>query len=178
MYFESIVSNGHCQVIFLLLHTEGSSCFKINPPSTFSSPHSTGVPITDPKYFSQMNVEELGRVLRSDNETPMPMLRERHQVLILIRYSNNDSIGQYMDFSNASVLILLCFFTFFKSKSCLFSQGSLSIYKMKGVLFKATVTFSFRNKQGFTFLYSTSWYIYSYLAHFSAFLCMKCQILF
>ncbi|XP_039887619.1 queuosine salvage protein isoform X1 [Simochromis diagramma] len=40
-----------------------------------------GVPITDPKYFSQMNVEELGRVLRSDNETPMPMLRERHQVL-------------------------------------------------------------------------------------------------
>lgn len=102
-----------------------------------------------------MNVEELGRVLRSDNETPMPMLRERHQVLILIRYSNKDSIGQYMDFSNASVLILLCFFTFFKSKSCLFSQGSLSIYKMKGVLFKATVTFSFRNKQAFTFLYST-----------------------
>lgn len=40
-----------------------------------------GVPITDPKYFSQMSVEELGRVLRSDNETPMPMLRERHQVL-------------------------------------------------------------------------------------------------
>uniref|UniRef100_A0A3Q0R424 Queuosine 5'-phosphate N-glycosylase/hydrolase n=1 Tax=Amphilophus citrinellus TaxID=61819 RepID=A0A3Q0R424_AMPCI len=40
-----------------------------------------GVPITDPKYFSQMSVEELGHILRSDNETPMPMLRERHQVL-------------------------------------------------------------------------------------------------
>ncbi|XP_029959909.1 queuosine 5'-phosphate N-glycosylase/hydrolase [Salarias fasciatus] len=40
-----------------------------------------GIPITDPKYFSQMSVEELGRVLRSDNETPMPMLQERHQVL-------------------------------------------------------------------------------------------------
>ncbi|KAK5871102.1 hypothetical protein PBY51_004001 [Eleginops maclovinus] len=40
-----------------------------------------GIPITDPKYFSQMSVEELGHVLRSDNETPMPMLQERHQVL-------------------------------------------------------------------------------------------------
>ncbi|XP_075955328.1 queuosine 5'-phosphate N-glycosylase/hydrolase [Anarhichas minor] len=40
-----------------------------------------GLPITDPKYFSQMSVEELGHVLRSDNETPMPMLQERHQVL-------------------------------------------------------------------------------------------------
>ncbi|XP_078141221.1 queuosine 5'-phosphate N-glycosylase/hydrolase [Centroberyx gerrardi] len=40
-----------------------------------------GVPITDPKYFSQMSMEELGRVLRSDNATPMPMLQERHQVL-------------------------------------------------------------------------------------------------
>nr|XP_054587496.1 queuosine salvage protein isoform X1 [Nothobranchius furzeri]XP_054587497.1 queuosine salvage protein isoform X1 [Nothobranchius furzeri] len=40
-----------------------------------------GVPITDPKYFSQMSVEELGLVLRSDNETAMPMLQERHQAL-------------------------------------------------------------------------------------------------
>uniref|UniRef100_A0A3P9Q210 Queuosine 5'-phosphate N-glycosylase/hydrolase n=1 Tax=Poecilia reticulata TaxID=8081 RepID=A0A3P9Q210_POERE len=40
-----------------------------------------GVPITDPKYFSQMSVEELGKVLRSDNETAMPMVQERHQVL-------------------------------------------------------------------------------------------------
>ncbi|XP_038161606.1 queuosine salvage protein [Cyprinodon tularosa] len=40
-----------------------------------------GVPITDPKYFSQMSVEELEHVLRSDNDTGMPMLQERHQVL-------------------------------------------------------------------------------------------------
>ncbi|XP_014851447.1 PREDICTED: UPF0553 protein C9orf64 homolog [Poecilia mexicana] len=40
-----------------------------------------GVPITDPKYFSKMSVEELGKVLRSDNETAMPMVQERHQVL-------------------------------------------------------------------------------------------------
>ncbi|XP_061757418.1 queuosine salvage protein isoform X3 [Nerophis ophidion] len=40
-----------------------------------------GVPITDPNFFSQMSVEELAHVLRSDNATPMPMLRERHQVL-------------------------------------------------------------------------------------------------
>ncbi|XP_059194176.1 queuosine salvage protein isoform X2 [Centropristis striata] len=40
-----------------------------------------GIAITDPKYFSQMSVEELAHVLRSDNETPMPMLQERHQVL-------------------------------------------------------------------------------------------------
>nr|XP_057925829.1 queuosine salvage protein [Doryrhamphus excisus] len=40
-----------------------------------------GVPITDPKFFSQISVEELAHVLRSDNETPMPMLHERHQVL-------------------------------------------------------------------------------------------------
>lgn len=47
---------------------------------TLVPPLSTGVPITDPKYFSQMSVEELGHVLRSDNQTPMPMLQERHQV--------------------------------------------------------------------------------------------------
>ncbi|XP_051924610.1 queuosine salvage protein isoform X1 [Hippocampus zosterae] len=40
-----------------------------------------GVPITDPKFFSQISVEELAHILRSDNETPMPMLQERHQVL-------------------------------------------------------------------------------------------------
>lgn len=40
-----------------------------------------GVPITDPKYFSQMSLEELAHVLRSDNNTAMPMLQERHQVL-------------------------------------------------------------------------------------------------
>ncbi|XP_077378291.1 queuosine 5'-phosphate N-glycosylase/hydrolase [Festucalex cinctus] len=40
-----------------------------------------GVPITDPKFFSQMSVEELAHILRSDNKTPMPMLQERHQVL-------------------------------------------------------------------------------------------------
>ncbi|KAM3868408.1 queuosine 5'-phosphate N-glycosylase/hydrolase [Diretmus argenteus] len=40
-----------------------------------------GVPITDPNYFSQMSIEELGHVLRSDNATSMPMLKERHQVL-------------------------------------------------------------------------------------------------
>ncbi|XP_053277666.1 queuosine salvage protein [Pleuronectes platessa] len=40
-----------------------------------------GIPITDPKYFSKMSVEELGHILRSDNETPMPMLQARHKVL-------------------------------------------------------------------------------------------------
>lgn len=40
-----------------------------------------GVPITDPAYFSQMRETDLARVLRSDNDTPMPMLRERHQAL-------------------------------------------------------------------------------------------------
>lgn len=40
-----------------------------------------GIPITEPSYFSQISVEELGRVLRSDNATPMPMLHERHRVL-------------------------------------------------------------------------------------------------
>ncbi|XP_026868021.2 queuosine salvage protein isoform X2 [Electrophorus electricus] len=40
-----------------------------------------GVPITDPAYFSQLSEEELGHVLQSDNATPMPMLKERHQAL-------------------------------------------------------------------------------------------------
>ncbi|KAK0136202.1 Queuosine salvage protein [Merluccius polli] len=40
-----------------------------------------GVPITDPKYFSCLSLEQLKHVLRSDNATPMPMLEERHQVL-------------------------------------------------------------------------------------------------
>ncbi|XP_058245980.1 queuosine salvage protein [Hemibagrus wyckioides] len=40
-----------------------------------------GVPITDPAYFSQMSEADLAHVLRSDNDTPMPMLKERHQAL-------------------------------------------------------------------------------------------------
>ncbi|KAB5567752.1 hypothetical protein PHYPO_G00236460 [Pangasianodon hypophthalmus] len=40
-----------------------------------------GVPITDPAYFSQMSEDDLAHVLRSDNDTPMPMLKERHQAL-------------------------------------------------------------------------------------------------
>ncbi|XP_076847599.1 queuosine 5'-phosphate N-glycosylase/hydrolase [Brachyhypopomus gauderio] len=40
-----------------------------------------GVPITDPAFFSQMSEAELGRVLRSDSATPMPMLKERHRTL-------------------------------------------------------------------------------------------------
>ncbi|XP_072289701.1 queuosine 5'-phosphate N-glycosylase/hydrolase [Eucyclogobius newberryi] len=40
-----------------------------------------GVPITDPQFFSRMSLEQLEHVLRSDTDTPMPMIRERHQVL-------------------------------------------------------------------------------------------------
>ncbi|XP_053480342.1 queuosine salvage protein [Ictalurus furcatus] len=40
-----------------------------------------GVPITDPAYFSQMSEADLARILQSDNDTPMPMLKERHQAL-------------------------------------------------------------------------------------------------
>lgn len=39
------------------------------------------MPITDPAYFSQMSKADLARILRSDNDTPMPMLKERHQAL-------------------------------------------------------------------------------------------------
>lgn len=47
----------------------------------FLPPFLIGVPITDPAYFSQMSEADLARVLRSDNDTPMPMLKERHQAL-------------------------------------------------------------------------------------------------
>ncbi|RXN31019.1 UPF0553 C9orf64-like protein [Labeo rohita] len=40
-----------------------------------------GVPITNPTYFSQISEAELAKVLRSDSDTPMPMLKERHQAL-------------------------------------------------------------------------------------------------
>lgn len=39
------------------------------------------MPITDPAYFSQMSEADLGHVLRTDSDTPMPMLKERHQAL-------------------------------------------------------------------------------------------------
>ncbi|KAK7933813.1 hypothetical protein WMY93_004709 [Mugilogobius chulae] len=38
-----------------------------------------GVPITDPQFFSHMSLDQLKHVLRSDNDTPMPMIQERHQ---------------------------------------------------------------------------------------------------
>lgn len=52
-----------------------------------------GVPITDPVFFSQMSVDDLGKVLRSDSGVPMPMLLERHQALTgvgraLLAYTN------------------------------------------------------------------------------------------
>uniref|UniRef100_A0A8C6T7F0 Queuosine 5'-phosphate N-glycosylase/hydrolase n=1 Tax=Neogobius melanostomus TaxID=47308 RepID=A0A8C6T7F0_9GOBI len=40
-----------------------------------------GVSITDPEFFSHISLEKLRHVLRSDNDTPMPMMEERHQVL-------------------------------------------------------------------------------------------------
>ncbi|XP_033829285.1 queuosine salvage protein [Periophthalmus magnuspinnatus] len=40
-----------------------------------------GVPITDPQFFSHVSLEQLRHVLRSDNDTPMPMILQRHQVL-------------------------------------------------------------------------------------------------
>lgn len=40
-----------------------------------------GIPITDPNYFSKMSLQDLEHVLRSENATPMPMIKERHQVL-------------------------------------------------------------------------------------------------
>lgn len=40
-----------------------------------------GIPITDPAFFSHISMDQLRHVLRSDNDTPMPMLAQRHQVL-------------------------------------------------------------------------------------------------
>lgn len=40
-----------------------------------------GIPITDPSFFSHISLDQLRHVLRSDNDTPMPMLAQRHQVL-------------------------------------------------------------------------------------------------
>ncbi|KAJ8413920.1 hypothetical protein AAFF_G00065180 [Aldrovandia affinis] len=40
-----------------------------------------GVPITDAAFMASVSEEELGRILRSDTATPMPMLPERHRAL-------------------------------------------------------------------------------------------------
>lgn len=58
----------------------------------FFSLHFTGIPITDPKFFSQITAEKLKHVLRSDNDTPMPMLEERHKVLIMSYYVSYSTI--------------------------------------------------------------------------------------
>lgn len=57
-------------------------------PAVFRSSSSAGIPITDPMYFSQMSLKELAHVLRSDNETDMPMLQERHEVKALYLWYN------------------------------------------------------------------------------------------
>ncbi|KAG5841360.1 hypothetical protein ANANG_G00198700 [Anguilla anguilla] len=53
-----------------------------------------GVPITDAAYMASVSLEDLGRVLRSDTATPMPMLSERHRALneggaVLLRYGGS-----------------------------------------------------------------------------------------
>ncbi|KAG9337198.1 hypothetical protein JZ751_029678 [Albula glossodonta] len=58
-----------------------------------------GVPITDAAYMASVSEEELGRVLRSDTPTPMPMLAERHRALteggtVLLRYGG--SLRQFL----------------------------------------------------------------------------------
>uniref|UniRef100_A0A8C4WUH7 Queuosine 5'-phosphate N-glycosylase/hydrolase n=1 Tax=Eptatretus burgeri TaxID=7764 RepID=A0A8C4WUH7_EPTBU len=40
-----------------------------------------GIPITSAAYYSQMNVDELAYVLRSDSNTAIPLLQERHGAL-------------------------------------------------------------------------------------------------
>lgn len=40
-----------------------------------------GVPITEPQCFAHIGLEQLRHILRSDNDTPMPMIQERHQAL-------------------------------------------------------------------------------------------------
>ncbi|KAG7481120.1 hypothetical protein MATL_G00063440 [Megalops atlanticus] len=58
-----------------------------------------GLPITDASYFARISLEELKHVLRSDNDTLMPMLEERHRALteagaVLLRYSG--SLREFM----------------------------------------------------------------------------------
>ncbi|KAJ8262802.1 hypothetical protein COCON_G00152590 [Conger conger] len=53
-----------------------------------------GVPITDAAYMASVSLEALGRVLRSDTATPMPMLEERCRALneggaLLLRYGGS-----------------------------------------------------------------------------------------
>ncbi|XP_061116855.1 queuosine salvage protein [Conger conger] len=53
-----------------------------------------GVPITDAAYMASVSLEALGRVLRSDTATPMPMLEERRRALneggaLLLRYGGS-----------------------------------------------------------------------------------------
>ncbi|MGH0163652.1 UNVERIFIED_CONTAM: hypothetical protein FKN15_064609 [Acipenser sinensis] len=40
-----------------------------------------GIPITEALYFANMTLDDLKHVLRSDNNVPMPMIKERHQAL-------------------------------------------------------------------------------------------------
>ena len=54
----------------------------------------TGVPITDAAYMASVSLEELGRVLRSDTTSPMPMIEERRRALneggaVLLRYGGS-----------------------------------------------------------------------------------------
>ncbi|XP_023658837.2 queuosine 5'-phosphate N-glycosylase/hydrolase [Paramormyrops kingsleyae] len=39
------------------------------------------IPITEASYMASVTLDELKQILRSDNETPMPMIEERHRVL-------------------------------------------------------------------------------------------------
>ncbi|KAL4630117.1 hypothetical protein GN956_G17305 [Arapaima gigas] len=53
-----------------------------------------GIPITDATYMANVTLEELRQVLRSDNETAMPMVEDRHRVLneagrVLLKYGGS-----------------------------------------------------------------------------------------
>lgn len=63
-----------------------------------------GVPITDAAYMASVSLEDLGRVLRSDTSTPMPMLAERHRALneggaVLLQYGG--SLRRFLSPPNA-----------------------------------------------------------------------------
>ena len=41
----------------------------------------TGIPLTDPKFFATVTKEQLSHILRSDSEYPIPLLDERLDVI-------------------------------------------------------------------------------------------------
>uniref|UniRef100_UPI00358F4353 queuosine 5'-phosphate N-glycosylase/hydrolase isoform X2 n=1 Tax=Myxine glutinosa TaxID=7769 RepID=UPI00358F4353 len=100
-----------------------------------------GIPITSAAYYSQMSLDELAYVLRSDSDTAIPLLRERHGALtesgsVLQQHYNGSFLSCLRKSERSAQRLLHLIITGFSSfrDEGIFQGQPVSFYKRAQIL--------------------------------------------